>query len=146
MSIGIKDRLTVSIYEGVKTEEHLLEVLNSLVPKRNRANKLKEWAIAYLAEHPEIYNNLGYIPSVDSSSLNSVKIKTKTVDNNIEQKTKVNDSDVGTNHIEDKSNPGDITTKSNDTAETKKDIKEDDKAEENDNNKEKVKCELDKYL
>lgn len=50
----IKDRVTISFYSDVLSDDKLLNTLNATVPKRQRGVKLKEWALAYLKEHPEL--------------------------------------------------------------------------------------------
>ena len=59
MSISkMQDRITVSFYEGIYTDDMVLKALNKSIPPRMRGSKIKEWAYEYLKSNKELWEQI----------------------------------------------------------------------------------------
>jgi hypothetical protein len=52
------DRITVSFYEGITSDDIVLKALNKSIPPRMRSSKIKEWAYEYLKSNKELWEQI----------------------------------------------------------------------------------------
>jgi len=67
----MSDRITVSFYEGIQSDDVVLKALNKTIPPRMRGSKIKEWAYEYLKSNKELWEQIQKEINQDSQSIKS---------------------------------------------------------------------------